>query len=163
MSEDGSLDIGYEQSDHAFFEPIFGCCNEETAIQEVGSVLCMEGRLVTFPNTLQHRVLPFELADKSKPGHRKILAIFLVDPNLHIISTSSVPPQRRDWWSDKVGAHDMGGLSFDLRDRVVDMLDFSISMESAKTLRLELMEERKSFETSASKNFESATFSLCEH
>jgi Protein of unknown function (DUF4246) len=158
-----SLDVRHEQNDHAFLEPIFGCRNEEAAVQEVGSILCKEGRLVTLPNTLQHRVLPFELADKSKPGHRKILAIFLVDPNLHIISTASVPPQCRDWWSDKVGASGIGGLSTDLRDKVVNMLDFPLTMENAKTLRLELMLERMTFEEKTSKSFQSVTFSLCEH
>jgi Protein of unknown function (DUF4246) len=86
-----------------------------------------------------------------------------VDPNLHIISTANVPPQRRDWWRDNVGLSGIGDLNSDLCDKVVNMLDFPLSMENAKTLRLELMEERKSFETSASSSFESATFSLCEH
>jgi Protein of unknown function (DUF4246) len=164
MSAGGSsLDIGHEQNDHAFLQPIFGCRNDDAAVQEAGSILCKEGRLVTFPNTLQHRVLPFELADKSKPGYRKILAIFLVDPNLHIISTASVPPQRRDWWSDKVGANGIGGLSTDLRDKVVNMLDFPLTMERAKKLQLELMAERMSFEEKTSKSFRSVKFSLCEH
>jgi hypothetical protein len=155
-------DVEYEQHDFTFLEPVFGCRNEEPAVQDVGSVLCKEGRLLTFPNTLQHRVLPFELLDKSKPGHRKILALFLVDPNLHIISTSSVPPQSQDWWSDVVRERGgIGGLSNDLVDRVAAMFDFPMSMEKAKSLRLELMEERKVFETRALANFEDEKFSLC--
>ncbi|KAJ6184217.1 hypothetical protein N7519_005518 [Penicillium mononematosum] len=59
------------------------------------------GRLLTFPNTLQHRVSPFSLADNTKPGHRKILALFLVDPNLRIISSANVPPQDELWWKRK--------------------------------------------------------------
>jgi Protein of unknown function (DUF4246) len=86
-------------------------------VQEVGSVVCKEGRLLTFPNTLQHRVLPFALADPSTWGHCKILALFLVDPNLHVIPTSSVPPQRQDWWNDKVyEGGGFGGLNEDLQE-----------------------------------------------
>ena len=45
---------------------IFGCQNWSGAIQDVGSVETREGRLITFPNVLQHRVLPFKLADPTK-------------------------------------------------------------------------------------------------
>jgi Protein of unknown function (DUF4246) len=157
--------VKHEQDDHTFLQAIFGCNNEEAAVQEIGSVFCKEGRLITFPNTLQHRVLPFALADSSKSGHRKILALFLVDPNLHVISTSSIPPQRQDWWSDKVyEGGGFGGLNEDLQERVVSMMDFPLSMDQALASRLELMEERTTFETGATTNFlQSVEFSLCEH
>ena len=46
------------------------------------------GTCYVFPNDLQHRVAPFEMADKTKPtAHRKILAFFLVDPNVRIVGT----------------------------------------------------------------------------
>ena len=50
----------------------------------------------------QHRVSGFKLDDPTKPGHRRFLAVWLVDPNLRIISTANVPPQRQDWWLDSV-------------------------------------------------------------
>jgi hypothetical protein len=81
---------------------VFGCYPDGPAVQNVGTVTCSEGRLLTFPNILQHQVQPCELANKSKPGHRKILALFLVDPNIRIISTANVPPQQKDWWSEEV-------------------------------------------------------------
>jgi hypothetical protein len=95
---DSTLEMGYEQDEHDFMSAVFGCEPDGPAVQEVGSVLCKEGRLLTFPNILQHRILPFKLADATKPGHRKILALFLVDPGIRIISTANVPPQQRDWW-----------------------------------------------------------------
>jgi hypothetical protein len=49
-----------------------------------------------------HRVSPFELADCTKPGHRRFIALWLVDPNCRIISTANVPPQQLDWWQDAV-------------------------------------------------------------
>jgi len=76
-----------------------------------------EGRCIAFPNTYQHQVSSFELVDKTKPGHRKIVALFLVDPTLgqplpmkpdsaptapikvqpKIPSTSIIPPQQSHW------------------------------------------------------------------
>lgn len=86
----------YTNAKDLWLPHIFGC-EDETKCQVIGDVVCRDGRLLTFPNTLQHRVYPFELENKTKPGHRKILALFLVDPNIRIISTAHVPSQRRDW------------------------------------------------------------------
>merc|ERR1712107_940026 len=62
-----------------------------------------EGRLLTFPNIMQHCVTPVSLKDKSKPGHRKILVFFLVDPNKHfsVVSSGQVPPPCKAWY-DKI-------------------------------------------------------------
>jgi hypothetical protein len=35
-------------------------------------------------------------------GHRKPLAVFLVDLHIPMLSTANLPPQRRDWWTDEV-------------------------------------------------------------
>ncbi|KAF8642083.1 hypothetical protein AX16_009699 [Volvariella volvacea WC 439] len=145
--EEAMIDVSYEQDDHAWLSSVFGLDNEEAAVQQVGSVETREGRLVTFPNILQHQVQPFKLADPTKLGHRKILALFLVDPYVRIISTANVPCQRRDWWSEE--ARQCGAiveLPMELQNLVFDMVDdFPISLERAKELRLELMEERKKF------------------
>lgn len=45
----------------------------------------------------QHRVSPFRLADPTKPGHRRLIALWLVDPHKRIISTANVPPQQMSW------------------------------------------------------------------
>ncbi|PGH06546.1 hypothetical protein AJ79_06485 [Helicocarpus griseus UAMH5409] len=92
----------YAQDNHGWVQEVFGCSAYGPPVQEVGDVVCKEGRLINFPNFLQHRVSPFELQDPSKPGHRKILALFLVDPNIRIISSANVPCQRRDWWEEEV-------------------------------------------------------------
>lgn len=63
----------------------------------LGSIETRPGRLVVFPNVYAHRVEPFELVDKTRPGYRKMIAIFLVDPGTPIISTSNVPPQQSHW------------------------------------------------------------------
>ncbi|RDB28238.1 hypothetical protein Hypma_001499 [Hypsizygus marmoreus] len=74
----------YEQNDHAWLEQIFGCKQYGPTVQVLGAVETKEGRLLTFPNVLQHRVQPFSLLDHTKPGYRRILALFLVDPGTRI-------------------------------------------------------------------------------
>lgn len=162
--------MGYPQGQHDWLTEVFGCSNQEAAVQEVGSVTCSEGRLLTFPNILQHQVQPFSLEDAAKPGHRKILALFLVDPGIRIVSTGNVPPQQKDWWSEEVETQTassgkaLGKLSAELKEKVFqEVEDFPMSMERAKELRLKLMEERKAYVVDQGHKFAYNTFSLCEH
>lgn len=168
------MDVQYEQGRHEFLQPIFGFgpevsgSNDANITQNLGSVSTHEGRLLTFPNILQHRVSPFSLADRSKPGHRKILALFLVDPHLRIISSANVPPQREDWWKEQkkaVGEALGKRLPVELQMMVVGNLDPipPITMDEAKEHRQELMEERKGATAAHNENFETGSFSLCEH
>lgn len=50
--------------------------------------------------TSQHRVSPFRLIDTSKSGHRRFIALWLVDPTIRITSTGNVPPQQMSWYVD---------------------------------------------------------------
>ena len=55
----------------------------------------------------QHRVSPFQLIDPTKPGHRRFIALWLVDPTKRIISTANVPPQQMEWYVDSLlGSND---------------------------------------------------------
>jgi len=136
-----------EQNQHESLEAYLGIENEGPAVQTLGQVLTREGRLLAFPNVLQHQVQPFELQDATRPGHRKILAMFLIDPHRPILSSAHVPPQRRDWWAEEV--RNDGGLDilpaeiFDLTVGLVD--DFPLSWEQAVEHRAKLMEERSVF------------------
>jgi len=164
VSHDATVDIGYEQDHHEWLEVVFGCHPNGPGVQIVGDVVCKEGRLLTFPNILQHRVSPFSLADPTKPGHRKILALFLVDPSIRVISTANIPPQRHDWWTEELTRLSaLGKLPLELQYQVMKEADFPIQMEEAKNLRGELMEERKTFVQDQQATFEMNTFSLCEH
>jgi hypothetical protein len=166
LSSRDTVIIDYPQDYHRWLEDVFGCQNRGPAIQDIGNVLTKEGRLITFPNTLQHQVQPFELADPTKPGHRKILALFLVDPIVNIISTANVPCQRKDWWRRAIKEQEtlLGTLPLELKDNVYEMVeDFPISMEEAKEVRLELMDERKEFVVKQDDYFNYTVFSLCEH
>ncbi|KAJ2932776.1 hypothetical protein H1R20_g4321, partial [Candolleomyces eurysporus] len=177
-------DFPYQQGQHDFLEAVFGLSNWSDSIQDIGSVDTREGRLITFPNILQHQVQPFKLADPTKPGHRKILALFLVDPNLRVISTADVPCQRQDWWwnemlkatsapsnsskklsfADAKAAAGVHKLPPELQKIVFDGVDdFPISMDKAKEYREHLMEERKKFVLEHQREFAAHSLSLCEH
>jgi len=151
--------IHYPQNHRTWLSTLFHCKNEEPSVQHTGSVVAREGRLITFPNIMQHRVESFELEDKTKAGHRKIVALFLVDPNIKILSTAKIPCQRQDWWEEELEkdpalASEAAGKSFD---------DFPIEMDDAKEYRLKLMDERKVQGQIQREEFEEYTFSLCEH
>lgn len=67
--------------------------------QNYGSVKTPQGRFLAFPNTFQNRVSSFRLADPTRPGHQRYIALWLVNPYCRIISTANVPPQQQDWWT----------------------------------------------------------------
>lgn len=153
------------QGDYEDLAMMYGVEQDGPGIQEVGQVLTREGRLIAFPNVFQHQVAPFKLADPTKPGHRKILALFLVDPNSPIISTGDVPPQQRHWWKDELSsAKKLAGLPQELLDKVVtDVVDFPISIEEAKELREKLMVERGKMDETVNQAVQEEMFSFCEH
>lgn len=167
MNEYAFEDIVYEQNQHGFVKQIFGLDPAGPLVQYLGRIVTKEGRLLTFPNILQHRVGPFELADHSKPGHRKILALFLVDPSRRIISTANVPPQQMDWWyerSDLLGSTLKNKLPPELQNMVMeDLYRPDMTLEEARALREELMEERRIKTDEANEAYEEGEFSLCEH
>jgi hypothetical protein len=50
----------------------------------------------------QHRVSPFKLIDPTKKGHRRFIALWLVDPTKRVLSTANVPPQQMTWYLESV-------------------------------------------------------------
>ncbi|KAK8067304.1 hypothetical protein PG997_014051 [Apiospora hydei] len=138
-----------EQHQFRSCEAYFGIENEEMAVKELGRVMTRTGRLLTFPNVLQHKVSGFELADPTKPGHRKILAMFLVDPHVPVLSTANVPPQDRRWWAEELRhapGQRLSRLPKELFDEITNGVDdFPISWEQAVDIRARLMDERGLF------------------
>jgi hypothetical protein len=165
-AESFNTELAYEQSDWKGINKIFGVRNDESNIQELGSVLTREDRLIAFPNGFQHRVGSFKLQDSTKPGHRKILALFLVAPSLPIISTANVPPQQRDWWLRelKTGGSKVSDLPTELIDMIGDGVDdFPIGLEEAKRIREELMAERGMMDQAVENVMAEWAFNFCEH
>lgn len=137
-------DPPYEQDDKEGVYRVFGMENEGPLNQKLGSLIAREGRCVAFPNVYQHKVAPFELVDKKKNGHRKILVFFLIDPMKRVISTKNIAPQN-PIWDDKPA------------DR------FTMTLDEAKEYREDLMSERKYIRDEVDKELYEREFSLCEH
>jgi hypothetical protein len=160
------MSIRYEQNEHEPLEEIFGVesLREYPAIQELGSISTPQGRLLVFPNTLQHSVEPLQLQDPSRPGHRRFLVMWLVDPHYRIVSTRNVPPQRHDWWMEAGWDHARVDerLPAELSQAIVqEVNEWPMGMAEAKKLRLELMDERTHLVDKVEEHF--ATYNFCEH
>lgn len=116
-------------------------------MQNFGSVQTKGGRAIAFPNLWQHQVSNFSLLDPTKPGHRKILVFFLVDPLKRIPSTTEVPPQQQEWaaeelWKDRKQDSALPSLPNELWIKVLEESPL-LSLKEAKAIREELMKERK--------------------
>ncbi|KAK8070182.1 hypothetical protein PG994_006798 [Apiospora phragmitis] len=140
----------------------FASKHEVPALQYYGRVKTHEGRLLAFPNIFQHQASSFSLKDRTKPGHRRFIALCcaifadrigrprLVSPYERIISTGNVPPQQLDWWADAVFGFDSSANHGGLRPEVFHLLteklgpqvqwDKCVSSEVANTLPSEIME-----------------------
>ncbi|CAK7909162.1 hypothetical protein CAAN1_25S00782 [[Candida] anglica] len=155
----------YDQDDKIGCEAIYGIKDGETLTRMIGDVECKENRVVVFPNWFQHHVEPFELKDKTKNGHRKILCMFVCDPyNDKVVSTVDVPPQQKSWWEDPTPIEQ---ISKERMDKITKMKGdkWPIDLEESKSIREKLMKERS---ISSTKDIEDENpflreFSLCEH
>ncbi|CAK4675746.1 hypothetical protein LEN26_019936 [Aphanomyces euteiches] len=151
-------EIEYEQNEHAAITGVYGISSDgDDNLQVVGHIQAQEGRCVVFPNFMQHCVAPFELADATKPGHRKIVCFFLVNPDNSILSTANVPPQQATWSLRSLAET----LSTKLPDFAIDKIQDiggKMTHDEAKQYMLELMEERK--QSSVFANYVSSHISL---
>lgn len=176
--EDLSMEFSHEQNDYLSINRVLAISSSRDTMQQIGAVNTRQGRALFFPNVYQHRVRRFGLADPTKPGHRKILALFLVDPAIKIISTANVPPQQLQWWTNETGVGaaasklkpldqqgvDRSGeqvLPPEVGAMIVNQMDFPIGETEAKKIREEFMAERKVVhETDDGRNLE---WNFCEH
>ncbi|WP_278262082.1 DUF4246 domain-containing protein [Nocardia sp. AG03] len=132
-------DPRYEQNDSSGMRDVYGLADEDQLNQYLGAVETSPGRCLAFPNVLQHRVAPFQLADPTRPGHRKILAFFLIDPSVTITSTADIPPQQPGSPTS------------------------TMTRAEAERYREELMKERTYFVDEHNEELYEREFSLCEH
>jgi hypothetical protein len=171
------------QHEYNSLEKYYGVEQEGPCLQELGKVLTREGRMLAFPNVLQHCVHKFRLEDETKPGHRKILVMFLVDPHIRVLSTANVPPQQGDWWQEEVRrVKPFSDLPQELFDKIIESVDeFPLSYEAQCKARQQLMDERGALNGNINEGFENVskapeevqmhshtnrcqeTFFFCEH
>ncbi|ONH66703.1 hypothetical protein BON22_3575 [Cyberlindnera fabianii] len=155
----------YEQGDDLGVEFIFGLQEEQLLVRNIGEVTSETNKVVIWPNLFQHHVERFELADKSKKGHRKIMCFFICDPyNDQVLATDKVPMQRKDWWDDATL-----GMTDEEKAKISKASDGKLlqTLEQAFKIREELMAERAidaeldpdDYSEMAYRTF----FNLCEH
>ena len=103
-------------------------------------------RCVAFPNLYQHQVQPFHLENPKKPGHRKILVFFLVDPTQSVLSATDVAPQQREWVTEAMHCAGQisafGKLPVELLKMISNANEGAMTRLEAEEYRKELMSER---------------------
>ncbi|KAJ7650811.1 hypothetical protein FB45DRAFT_1050692 [Roridomyces roridus] len=161
----------HEEDDDACMRILFDMARNDPCVQDIGSIETKAGRCVAFPNIYQHRVSPFQLVDETKPGVRKILAFFLVDPTVHIPSTSVVGPQQRDVVKytllqvaqDGAASSRLAMLPVELLDYIGGLVPGTMSRAEAEEIREELIKERSVMIQSVNTQFFAREFNMCEH
>ncbi|RPD55181.1 hypothetical protein L226DRAFT_562957 [Lentinus tigrinus ALCF2SS1-7] len=163
-TQDG-IYMRYQQSDHRGYVTAYGFGRGHLKNQSLGHVIAEKDKCVAFPNTYQHHVDAFELADMSKPGYRKILCFFLVNPETEILSTTHVPPQQADWALDEVErVPAMKNLPVELFNMVAEYVKTGVMMrERAEEHRAELMKERSKLVIEHNEKVYELEFNMCEH
>ena len=123
--------------------------SDSILLQEVGDVITKTHRCVAFPNLYQHQVQPFHLEDPTKPGHRKILVFFLVDPTQRVPSATDVAPQQREWVAEAMqGAGASSALTrlpVEILMMISEVNDGTMTRTEAEEYREKLMAERTVF------------------
>ncbi|BGO97415.1 hypothetical protein NBRC10513v2_004765 [Rhodotorula toruloides] len=162
--------VPYEQDDTKGVKLVWGLDPDGPCVQYYNSLETRDGRAVAFPNLYQHRVSPFSLVDRTKPGYRKILCFFLVDPlqsaSGNVISTARVAPQQRDWLADELDGLPQavkGRLPTELWQRTMEEVEGTFTLKEAKEIREDVMHERKYLVDATTKDVFEREFSLCEH
>ena len=118
-------------------------------VQDIGDVITKAHRCVAFPNLYQHQVQPFHLEDKTKPGHRKILVFFLVDPTQRVPSATDVAPQQHEWVTEAMREAGPNSVFARLPVELLAMIskenDGAMTRSEAEKYRKALMAERTVF------------------
>lgn len=154
----------YEQDDTHGCMETWGVGRDDPCLNHLGGISTCQDRAIAFPNIYQHKVSSFELKDKTKPGHRKIVALFLVDPAIRRPSTTTVPPQQMDWVLSATSENPaLRRFSAEILDHITALTDSSMTPKEASAYRLELMGERKAFAIKSDEKFTEVVFDLCEH
>ncbi|KAF3929401.1 hypothetical protein ABW19_dt0207207 [Dactylella cylindrospora] len=143
-------DMNYHLPQDSNWTTVHNMSREGNSVQEIGSIVTKNNRAIAFPNIMQHQVQPFELADKTRPGYRKILVFFLCDPSpFHNVPTTKIvapqQPEARQYVVEALREGPLGHLPEEVFRLIVDELPPQISKEEAVEIRENLMDERSAF------------------
>ncbi|CAF3573862.1 unnamed protein product [Fusarium graminearum] len=134
------------QDSYSWLEQVFGTdLSGGSCLQQYGKVETKEGRLLAFPNVFHHRVSSFKLQDEAKPGHRRFIALWLIDPHTRIINTGNVPPQQHSWWMERAFGNTENfpiphPIATIVSEAAPDHLGIQAAVERGRPLPNELME-----------------------
>ncbi|KAH8826721.1 hypothetical protein DL96DRAFT_1603936 [Flagelloscypha sp. PMI_526] len=162
--------IYHGQNESLCMDWLYGLDYYSELVEERGSVLTEENTCIGFPNSYQHQVSSFKLADPTKPGHRKIVALFLIDPSYRIPSATDVGMQQKHWVKEALHKSSGGrrvsrfeALPMEIKDSILDRTEGLMSRKEAEEIRLELMKERSRFVKDYNGQVMSVEFNFCEN
>ncbi|KIL00783.1 hypothetical protein PAXRUDRAFT_821238 [Paxillus rubicundulus Ve08.2h10] len=125
---------------------LWGLGEHDPCHQHLGSVPIRESLCVAFPNIYQHRHSGFSLLDPSRPGHQRIVGVFLVEPNIRPIpSTARVPPQQKGWV--RRGIEESKFFAVELVDKIMDETEGLMDEHEAELIRKDMLIERDQLQT----------------
>ncbi|CDO73346.1 hypothetical protein BN946_scf185008.g109 [Trametes cinnabarina] len=157
-------DMDYQNGDYKGWIAAYGLGPNLALSQVLWCIRAEEDKCVAFPNVYQHHVDGFQLEDPSRPGYRKILAFFLVDPFVRIHSTTDIPPQQRDWYADALAQVPIfQKLPKEIFDMILERVEGTLNRAGAEDHREYLMEERSAFIMEHNEQVFEMEFSMCEH
>lgn len=146
----------YEQNDRLGTNFLF---DTDTLVQTFGRVATKPHHMVVFPNLLHHRVLPFTLRDKTKPGHRTFLVLWLVDPSCRVVSTGDEGHDLPRVWIQKTLLSLLPSSLGGMVSEYASMWDETILQQSVQ----ELNQDRSHKTMRLLDMTQSRDFDLCEH
>ncbi|CVL12995.1 uncharacterized protein FPRN_15031 [Fusarium proliferatum] len=157
-------EMSYGQMQYRGLRRVFGTeLTDVPAIQQLPMATNVEGRLFVFPNVFQHKVPPLKLQDPSRPGHRKFIVLWLVNPQKRIISTANVGPQQKEAAVDRLAGILRGiQLPATIVDRIIRESYADLpSADDMQQIQKELMDERIGRGADYSKI--EREYNFCEH
>lgn len=133
IEENALAEWNYEQNQFEPMNRLFGhVLNGEDSVQsmyvQLGHLSTPSKRAIVFPNSMQHKLSPFKLIDPTKRGHRRMIVMFLVNPNCRITSTAEIVQQQCNEREaafafgttvDQLPDIKLGNLSFDVSDLII--------------------------------------------
>ncbi|KAF6787855.1 DUF1665 domain containing protein [Colletotrichum sojae] len=94
-------------------DELFGFKGGMSTLQAIGSATMREGLMLAYPNVLLHKESSFRLKDPTRPGHRKVLTLHLVDPRVRVfVGITGVIPLMRAYSN----GHDLRRVSYSAHD-----------------------------------------------